>query len=967
MPMLLKKLNDRYTITIITFFLIIAIIIFRLASIMIVEGETYRELAENRIFKSIPLSAPRGEIRDRYGRLLAGNRPSYTIQIMKNEIVDEKINEVALNIIHILELNEDRYNDEFPIVINEEGEYVFIFDEEVEAWKRANELQDVETAAEAFFIIAEAYKLKEIEDWMILHGLQDVGQAAKVFALWVHDENHQDEVNTLGYDVQQQLIQHLSIPISIRTWKFTEQMKKENWLESHRITELDISAEDAFFDVRDNIYKVPADHSLADARKIMVIREQLRKQGYLQYQPVRIAYDISRESVVQIEENIMDLPGIRVDVEPIRYYPEGQTAAHILGTLGKISQQSEIDRFINELGYAPGDIIGKTGVEHKFEEYLKGKDGYQKVIVDSKGRLIEVLEKVDPIPGNTLYLTIDLNLQKKTEESMKDVLETVQVGGVYETQWGSNRLVGTSGPMKNATSASTVVTDVHTGELLALANYPSYDPNLFATGISMTDWQSLIPENERDLLAPRPLTNIALSTAIQPGSTYKMIVGLAALEQGLSPNYRILDRGFIQIGGHSFGNWRWNMYRTTSGYQNMYEAIADSNNFYFYSLGTGRDYGANRNLPVPMNVDKMIDYTLRFGLDERTGIEIDVPRERSGGVPSLESKTTTIKALLRRHLTRLITLDDLDETKVEVNNETIDGIIEEIVGWTEENPSRGVLYNRIVDLGIKSDKANLYTDIVKYNYFIQAEWSTADTMNFSIGQGEHSYTPIQMTSYMMILANGGYRYQTSLLNKIQSNDGEVILESPPELIERIPLNDYKNLEHINRGMYEVSTGIGTARNYFNRFPIDVAVKTGTAQRSGKIPPLDEVEYLRKHFGNFGVNEAAVEAKMQEMKEENPNDVMYKDDIFVMREAIKKLNPRIKNVDLDKFKEDYGNYAWFTGFAPYENPEIAISVLIFQGGSGGYGAPVFREIVAEYMGLNLEGDEKTNVMGNYMTR
>ncbi|KAB3535913.1 penicillin-binding protein [Alkaliphilus pronyensis] len=966
--MLSQKLKDRYTITLIAFFIVITIITFRLASIMIVEGENYRELAENRIFKSIPLTAPRGEIRDRYGRLLAGNRPSFTVQFIKNEVVEDKINDVALEIIKTLEANNDRYIDEFPIILDESQKYIFTYDEEIEEWKKDNNLQDAKNAAEAFFLLGEAFDVPEIENWMADYNLQEIDKAAETFSVWVNDENHQEAASELGLKAQQQLLQYLTVPISIRTWKYTEEMKKENWLQSHKIDDFNITAEEAFLKVKEDIYKIPEDFSNEDARKIMVVKEQLSKPGYLQYHPIRIAQDVSHQSVVQIEENIMDLPGINVAVEPIRYYPEGETAAHILGTLGKISQQSEIDKYINELGYFPGDIIGKTGIEQKFEEYLKGKDGYEKVVVDSKGRLIEVLEKVEPIPGNTLHLTIDINIQKKAEEVLKEVLYTVQEGGVYETKWGKDKLAGTDGPKKNATSGSTVVTDVNTGQLLALANYPSYDPNLFATGISMMDWQSLMPENERDPLAPRPLTNIALSTAVQPGSTYKMLVGLAALEQGLSPNYKILDKGFIQVGGHSFGNWRWNMYRTTAGYQDLYKAIADSNNYYFYSLGTGYDYGANRPLPVPMNVETMIDYTNRFGLNDRTGIEIDIPRERSGGVPSLENKTSTIKALLKRHLTRLITIDDLDGTVVALKKESIEELITRIIDWTEENPSRGELYNRLVEQGIKADKANLFTDIIKYNYYIQARWSIADTMNFSIGQGEHSYTPIQMNSYMMTLANGGYRYKTTLLDKIQSNDGEIIKENSPKLIERVQLKDYDNLNHIHRGMYEVSTGIGTARNYFKRFPIEVAVKTGTAQRSGKIPPIDEVEYLQRHFRNFGVTEEAVEAKMDELRQEDSSNSKYKDDAYVMREAIKKLNPRLKNIDLDSYKEDYDNYAWFTGFAPYKDPEIAISVLIFQGGSGGYGAPIFREIVAEYMGLNIDDNNKNkDFMGNYMTR
>lgn len=929
--MVFDKLKDRYNVIILVFALIFLIILFRVATIMIVQGEEYREEAENRIFKTIPSPAARGEIRDKYGRLIAGSRPSFTLQMMKSEIVDESINDVTLRLINILEKNGDAYNDEFPIIFTDDGEYLFTYDIELENWKKNNDFLTTVTAKEAFELLRRRYNISKTDP----------------------------------IEIQQEFIKisNLNVPISIKTWKFIEEMKKEQWLQGYNIKNTNITAKEVFKKIRNDIYKIPETYSDIEARKIMVVREQLRQQGYLQYQPVRIAQDISEITVTEIEENLISLPGINIAVEPIRYYPEGETAAHILGYLGKISQQNEIDKYIKELNYLPSDIIGKTGIEHKFEETLKGQDGSQRVIVDSSGRLIKVLEKEDPIPGDTVYLSIDLNLQKKAEEVLEDVLKAIQNGEVYETEWGSNKLMGRAGPMKNATSGSVVVTDLKTGKVLVMANYPSYDPNLFATGINMEDWRSLIPENERDPLAPRPLQNIAVSTAIQPGSIFKMIVGLAGIEQGLSPDYKVLDKGFIQVGGHRFGNWLWNQSRGTMGYQNLYEAIADSNNYYFYSVANGYDYGIGRSLPISMNMNILTEYTKKFGLNDKTGIEMDVPRERSGGVPSIENKTKTVKAMLSNHLTRQMKLEDLDETKVKATEGVLTKTIEEIVSWADENPSRGTIYDRMLELGIKEEKVNIYTDIAKYSYFNQAKWSIADTMNFSIGQGEHSYTPLQINNYIATLANGGYRYNLSLIKKTQSFDEESIKEYPPELVEHIELKDYNNLNEIKHGMYLVNK-TGTAKNYFNKLPIDVAGKTGSAQNMSKIPPLDEIAYLNQHLGAFGVSKAAVEEKIIQLREENQDNSRYQDEVYVMREAIKSLNSR---ANLDQFKADYDAYAWYTGFAPYEDPQIAVTVLIFQGGSGGYAAPIVREIVAEYMGLNTPEENEEFIIENRLAK
>lgn len=921
--MFLKKLSDRYNFILLVFFVIIAAIVLRLAALMIVEGQNYREQAENRIFKNIPLSAPRGEIRDRYGKLLAGNRPSFTVQIMRNEIDSNKINEVSLNLVSILERNGDKYTDEFPIVINEEGEYAFTYDIELSKWKETYGLIGVEDGKEAFEILKKRYEIK-VED---------------------------------PYETQLELLKipDLTVPISISSWKYTDEFKKEDWLKSYGIEDYTMSAQNAFNKIKED-YKIINSYSSKEARNVMVIRDRLKRSGYLQYNPVKVAQDISPRSVAQIEENILDLPGISVVIEPIRYYPEGQLASHLLGNLGRIAQQHEIDKYIKELKYLPSDIIGKTGLEHKFEETLKGDDGYQKVIVDSRGRLNEVLERKESVPGETLYLTIDANLQKVADKTLEDVLKAIQVGGTYETQWGKNTFTNSKGPMKNARSGAVVVLDIKSGEVLALSSYPSYDPNLFVTGISNLDWQSLIPENEKDQLAPRPLLNMALSTAVQPGSTFKMLVGLAGLEQGLSPNYQILDKGFIKVGGHSFGNWLWNQSRGTMGYQNLSQAIRDSNNYYFYSLANGYDYGSGKPLPIKMTPEILIDYTKKFGLNDRTGIEIDIPRERSGGVPSLEGKLSTIKGMLSNYLNRQMKLEDLDPLKVSADTENLKRIIKEIVSWTDENPARGTVEKRMIDLGVKSEKASILTDVAKYSYFGQAKWSIADTMNFSIGQGEHSYTPIQMANFMAILSNGGYKYNVSVIKKTKAISDAKITEYPSELVERIALNNYNNLEEVNKGMYEVAA-TGTARGYFSKFPIKVAVKTGTAQKSGKIPPIDEAEYLRTHLSKFGVSSQQVEERKNELMEKNKDIAKYSEESFVLREAIRQLNPKIRDVDIDQYKSNYDNYAWFTGFAPYDDPQIAIAVLIPQGGSGGYGAPIFREIVAEYMGLNIDNDNE----------
>lgn len=688
--------------------------------------------------------------------------------------------------------------------------------------------------------------------------------------------------------------------ISVANWEYVSLVNKNDWYKKFNIPE-DKDAEEAFNRLLE-YYEINKRLSRYESRVIMTLYDQLDKQGHRAYQPINIAYGIKDSTVAKIEEGLSDMPGIQVSIEPVRYYPEGETAAHILGYLGKISQPNEIEKYVRESGYSPNDIIGKTGIEESFESYLRGKNGVRRVEVDVLGNRTNILDEEEAIPGNNLYLTLDMKLQKTAEKALKHALEQIRVGGTFKSQWGDykygiNRRKGR--PYINANSGAVVVTNVKTGELLALANYPAYDPNLFSTGISSTDWASLFPENEDDPLAPRPLYNVAIQTAVQPGSVFKMVTALAALEKGFSPTKTIRDMGKVDIGPESFGCWIWNSNRGTHGHVNVYEALRDSCNYYFYSLALGRNQKTGENLGVRVDIEDIANISKELGLNDRTGIEINVPREASGGVPSPQSKVMITKALLKRYLTRNIR--SYIKEGEEFTDEEINEKLEEIISWTEaEEPlSRGEVIKRLDAMGLEAEKAlegerEGLADKIKYTYLNYAGWDITDTLNVTIGQGQNAYTPIQMANYIATIANGGYRNKITLIDSIKNYDNSKTLYERETNPERINLNNYENLEHIKYGMKLVTTE-GTARSLFRDFPISVGAKTGTAQRSGVNPATGDT---------------------------------------------------------------YDDYAWFVAFAPYEEPEIAISIVLVQGGSGVYAGPIAREIIAEYFGLNVTDKDET---------
>lgn len=1104
---LLEKIKDRYNILI--FFTIIAfgILSFRLAALTIVEGEEMRRISETKRVKQISITAPRGEIRDRYGRLLAGNDPSFTVQVMKDELNikdTEKRNEALLSLIRILDEEGVDYIDEFPIILNEfsykdetiyENSNLTPYEYVVELIKNNNLIGEILNSTKEIYkdnksgifsiakravnilenegvsmpIIIEINNLKnvqikfdesvDLEKWRsennissnvsaknvliskifeedktimklindpivreltydVLQGkglttnltiipysfsfdedynsikrnlmsnfenitmissakedfvniVLDTDAKYEILSSVIVDNENNDKQLVLGeklinrieeegidlpieliideetnkvsykyksdekkfefynsqkiegelsaiealiylaqksnvltefitddevkYLAQEKVLNYVNPKISISNWEYVVLNNKKNWLDQYNVPQ-DSNAEEAF-NYLINKYKISEELSKYEARSIMLILEQLNKQGHRAYQPINIAYGIRNSTVAKIEENKFDLLGVTVSIEPIRYYPNGTTAAHILGYLGKISQPSEIEKYINELGYSPNDIIGKTGVEESFEEYLKGTNGSRKVEVDVLGNTINVLDEEKAIPGNTLYLTLDLELQKVAEEALKHTLEQIQIGGEFESKWGNYNF---SQSYPNATSGAVVAIDVKTGEILALANYPAYDPNLFATGISSEDWQSLMPEHEEDHLAPRPLYNIALQTAIQPGSTFKMITGIAAQEKGISPDTEIYDYGFVEIGNSRFGCWLWNRNGGSHGFENLAEAIKDSCNYYFYSVTMGKNPRTGQSLGGIVNIEDILKVAKEFGLDDKTGIEI--AGERAVGVPDTNSKTYSIKVGLRRFLNSNIR--DFIKEDVILDEKEVIKAIDEIVSWAEfEEPlSKREVVRRLDNLNIDGEKKledsrEDLADVIKYTYLNQSGWKQADTLNISIGQGENAYTPIQMANYIATLANGGYRHEVSVISKVETHDNSEIVYEPDKETSIVNISDLNFINEVNKGM-ELAASEGTARAIFGNFPVKVATKTGTAQNTS-------------------------------------------------------INPVTG--------EKYDDYAWFVAFGPYEenNPEaseIAVAAVIFQGGSGGYAGPLTREIIAQYLGLNYENEE-----------
>ena len=319
-------------------------------------------------------------------------------------------------------------------------------------------------------------------------------------------------------------------------------------------------------------------------REEATLLESMKKQrARLGNRAFPLISDMSRDELAMVESARLDLPGVVVDVQPIRHYPHGTLAAHLIGYLGEINERELARR--EYAGYRQGNFIGKYGVEKAYESILRGQDGGQNVEVDVRGRELRVLNEVASTPGNDLYLTIDYKVQKAAEDALE----------------------GREGAI--------VALNPRNGEVLAMLSAPAFDPSDFAGGVSSKVWRALLADPHK------PLNNRVIQGTYAPGSTFKLITAAAGIETGvISPGDVAGCPGFYSLGNHTFRCWR----KQGHGSVNLHKAIVQSCDTYFYKLG------------VKVGVDRLAFFARSFGLGAKTGIPLS--GEKAGLIPTTEWK-----------------------------------------------------------------------------------------------------------------------------------------------------------------------------------------------------------------------------------------------------------------------------------------------------------------------------------------
>ena len=867
----------RYTALVVIMLVVFAVIIGRLFFLQVVKGQDYKEQSNNKSIREIPDIAPRGKILDNKGRILATSSQGYMLVYNQADESDKVFFPTMSRVFKILDDSGESQQDDFELKINP-----FRFEFKSDDEKTRTNLE-----------------IKFKRD----RGLNEPIEKK------IKSENKNISDDELKSMVNKELLK--------------------------------ISPKDTFKKLVKQ-YNISTAYSLNQQRRIMIVKDALKMQSFSGYKPVTVASNIKKDTAFKFLQMLNELPGIDVTTQPIRSYPNGDLGSNFIGYISKIS--SNYEKY-TEKGYdVNSDYVGQAGIEGAFEDRLKGSKGGRIVKLNKNGRITEELGKREPYPGQTVQLTVNKDVQKAAETSLENTLSDLKSN--------PNQMTGSN--TANATRGTAVVIDVNTGSIVAMAQVPRYDPNSFAVpgklssemynqyfnpdleqfGKNYIESRGITAnypgESENEVLDtlfpidksiknnstirkdvydiyPKPFYNYATQSLVPPGSTFKPMTAIAALESGtITPAFTVNDQGFFDQGGKIV------QFKTDGpqGVVNLITAIQKSSNPYFMTVG--------KKLRDAFGDDILAKYAWKFGLGANpkssvkpaTGIEIP---EKYGQVYNTASNRNVYAdtylwktmSILKNgqddfgHKVVTVDLydrnDDSNQTTATKNN--IKTLIRNSIKDGTSSFDRSEYKKLFSELAVedpdnKKDVSDSQMDnLINVIYSITISDAhaqlkvPANIENAAIGQGLNQFTPLQIANYVATLANGGTRYKLHLVKQYLDPNGKVIEKVNPEVIQKTGISQ-DNLQAVKAGMSAVNER-GTAAKVFAGFPIGTAGKTGTAQSLGNQEQVGRTDY-----------------------------------------------------------------AEYIGFAPSDKPQIAVAVVLFDGGQGGKGAAtVARDIYSAYFTSN----------------
>lgn len=615
----------------------------------------------------------------------------------------------------------------------------------------------------------------------------------------------------------------------------TESIRKDQWSKNFSLTR---TPESQWFSELCRKYVVPSDLDEEMKVKVLALWQESRMNAY-NSMPCTIAYDVGFETVSEIEVRSSELEGIEITESSTRVYPQGTTACHTIGYISKISSTKLAD--YKEQGYPNDAFIGADGIESSLESqlspYIQYRQGSRTVEVNTRGKVVRELSYTAPTDGNSVVLTIDVDLQKVMAEALQENIAEIrakQETDINTSRWKRRNAdvlaeyAEAGREISLASSGALVAMDPNSGRVLGMVSYPDFDLSYFDGGtISNSDWERIREGND-------PLYNRAISTKDSPGSIFKLCTALGALSEGaITLETTIDDEGGFYETDQSRPAKCWTSHPEKHQNQTIVEAIKNSCNYFFYKVAY---YGLGAN-----NIYK---WAASLGLTSKTNIEL--PGETTSFVGNQNNlydpdvpinQQATYKPIIAANAIRSKILQIGEERNIEYDDERVDEVVKKILDvavsydtkaeWNK--PIREIL---LYDLNLPENYiVNNYLGNTMVSYIQELFWTPNETIMLAIGQSITQVSPIAVARYVCAIANSGTVYDAQIVDKIIAPDGTVVLDKQPVVANQIT-SDESYFEAIREGMGEVTSAEdgGTASAYFKGIDY-IAAKTGTSQRT----------------------------------------------------------------------------------------------------------------------------------------
>ncbi len=830
------NLTARYLGFLLATLVAFALLVYGLYRLQIQRGETYSEAAGTQSNKTIVLKGTRGMITDSEGVILAKSEKIYNVTFRRDSSQSSAASYKAFT----------------QAIIDTIG--------------------IIEKYGGALSVTFPIERDPEVGDWIFNFG-EGISESARSTRMRQWRSNHY--LSESSYPTAQKCVERLMVRY---------QLAKQDEQDRNKLV--------MQFDIDE-----------ATMLKVMAVYSEMQMNIFNSV-PVVIAKDIAFAAVGEIEGRSVLLPGIAIEVGEKRIYPRATLASQIIGYTGKIQNYESYYADYQPAGYALNDEIGLDGIEKSQENWLtaciRDRQGSRVMERDSNGKLTRQISYTEPTDGNNVKLTLIASYQQRAERAIQENVNYIR--DLQEEKMGDGDWLETNkekintrdweeDPVRLAEKGVLVIMDVNTGKIVAMAQYPTYDLNAMVAGGKPA--QEIVAD-KRGLLM-----NYAIQTRAEPGSTFKMVTGLAALTNGvITTSTLISDGGKFMMYTRNMAEAPtcWTSHPEKHQNQTIVEGLEHSCNYFFYTLGSML-YGDT-------GTDRLYKYAAAMGLTNKTGLELNGELRSIVGnqdnlydpnEPLNRQVTDTpiiVANAIKTHIRNFassygITYDDtrLDRCikqlmDMAINTRSDDWVLEaQSIFMQELNMTRNMVY-----------MSALMSDL--WNYLNTIKWGGSLEIQMAIGQSITLVTPVAELRYAGALAEGKV-WNLSLIDSITSPDGEILSQKNPQLFGDLNVKD-EYLEAIKAGMKRVVDETGTAGKQFDgwKYTDQIYAKTGTSQ-----------------------------------------------------------------ITVGKIKIDIENNAWFVCLTPYDDTELALVSYIPNGYSGGYSSRAVRDWVEWYM------DEKNKIISD----